>query len=117
MQPRDSFLKELRTQTLAHLDALARESAETFGRYIALPELGPRVYMRLVDQFNMDGAQESAAALVDLFAGTLDSGSVMLTDREYRGLQLVLEEYGDELPDAPRRSLQDLITTLKRADR
>lgn len=117
MTPRDSFLGELRRHTTAHLEALATESAETFGRYIALPELGTRIYLRLADQFNMDGAQEIAASLVDLFSGVLDTGTVMLTDREYRGLRLVLDEFGPEIPEGPRQSLSDLIITLQKADR
>jgi hypothetical protein len=116
MTPRESYLQELRNRTTNHLNALAEESAETFGRYIALPELGARIYQRLVSHFQMDGAQEISATLVDLFSGALDTGSVLLNDREYRGLSLVLEEYGGELPDGPRRSLQDLITTLRKAD-
>jgi hypothetical protein len=116
MTPRDSFLKELRSCTTAHLEALMHESAHAFGRYIALPELGNRMYVRLVEQFNMDGAQEIAASLVDLFAGVLDSGAVMVSDREYRGLSLILDEFGDELPQGPRESLTDLITTLRKAD-
>lgn len=116
MTPRESYLQELRTRTTDHLNALAEESAETFGRYIALPELGGRIYRRLASHFQMDGAQEISAALVDLFSGAFESGSVMLTDREYRGLSLVLEEYGEELPEGPRRSLQDLITTLRKQE-
>jgi hypothetical protein len=108
MTPRDSFLGELRRHTTAHLEALARERAETFGRYIAL---------RLADQFNMDGAQEIAASLVDLFSGVLDTGTVMLTDREYRGLRRVLDEFGSEIPEGPRQSLSDLIITLQKANR
>ncbi len=116
MTPRDSFLKELRSYTTAHLEALMHESAHAFGRYIALPELGTQIYLRLTEQFNMDGAQEIAACLVDLFSGVLDSGAVMVSDREYRGLGLVLEEFGDELPQGPHESLTDLITTLRKAD-
>ena len=115
MTPRDSFLGELRKRTTAHLHALTEESAETFGRYIALPDLGQRVYHRLTERFDMDGAQEIAATLADLFAGSLDTGSVMVTDREVRGLTLVLDEFGPELPDAPRSSLSDLVVTLRKA--
>ena len=110
-------MSELRQRTTAHLEALATESAETFGRYIALPELGARIYLRLAEQFNMDGAQEVAASLVDLFSGVLDTGTVMLTDREYRGLRLVLEEFGPDIPAGPRESLSDLIITLQKAGR
>lgn len=116
MTARESFLDELRTRTTEHLNTLAKESAETFGRYIALPELGEKIYFRLIDQFQMDGAQEISATLIDLFSGVLDSGSVMLSDREYRGLSLVNEEYAKELPESPRRSLQDLVWTLRRSD-
>jgi len=117
MTPRDAFLKELRDRTTRHLEELSAESAETFGRYIALPEVGAKIYHRLTDQFNMDGAQEIAAAFVDLIAGGLDSGTVMVTDREFRGLSLILDEYAPELPDGPRESLRDLITTLQKAGR
>lgn len=117
MTPREAFLDELRTRTTAHLEALAVESGEAFGRFIALPELGPRIYDRLVEQFNMDGAQTIAATVVDLFAGALDEGTVMVSDLEYRGLRVVLEEFDADLPEAPRRSLRDLITTLSRADK
>ncbi len=117
MTPRDSFLKELRRHTTAHLDALMHESAQAFGRYIALPDLGERMYLRLVEQFNMDGAQEIAASMVDLFSGVLDSGTVMVSDREYRGLSLIAEEFSSELPDGPRDSLTELITTLRKSER
>jgi hypothetical protein len=117
MTPREAFLDELRERTRIHLDALASESAETFGRYIALPKLGEAMYRRLVEQFQMDGAQEIAATIVDLFAGRLESGTVMVSEREYRGLKLVLDEFGADLPDAPHRSLRELITTLARSDR
>ena len=117
MAPREAFLDELRTRTTAHLEALATESGAAFGRFVALPELGPRIYARLVEQFNMDGAQEISAALIDLFSGQMDDGTVMVSDREFRGLRAVLEEFDADLPDGPRRSLRDLITTLSRADK
>lgn len=117
MTARESYLNELRTRTTVHLQALAEESGAIFGRFIALPDLGAQIYARLVEQFNMDGAQEISATLIDLFAGRLDSGTVMLSDREYRGLRSVLEEYNRELPEGPRESLRELITTLARADK
>ncbi|MCG8478744.1 MAG: hypothetical protein MI724_06590, partial [Spirochaetales bacterium] len=86
-------------------------------RFLSLPDVGPAVYRRLVEAFNMDGAQQIGATLVDLFSGGLDAGTVMLTDREYRGLRLVLDEFASDLPDGPRASLADLVTTLSRADR
>jgi hypothetical protein len=117
MTPRDAFLDELRTRTQHHLSLLTEESAAILGRFISLPELGSSIYYRLVDAFRMDGAQEIAATLVDLFSGALDHGTVMVNDREYRGLRLVLTEFGAELPDGPRASLQELVTTLARSDR
>jgi hypothetical protein len=117
MTPRESYLNELRARTTVHLQALAEESGAIFGRFIALPDLGRQIYARLVEQFNMDGAQEISATLIDLFAGQLESGTVMLSDREYRGLRSVLEEYEGDLPDGPRESLRELITTLARADK
>ncbi len=115
--PRDAFLAELRQQTLSHLEQLARESAETLGRYAALPEIGPRIYLRLVEEFQMDGAQEIAACLVDLLAGALDHGTVMLTDREYRGLRLVRDEFGDALPEGPAVALDELVRSLAKTGR
>lgn len=115
--PRDAFLLELRERTTAHLLQLARESAETFGRYIALPDTGARIYNRLVEEFQMDGAQEIAAALVDLISGSLDHGTVMLTDREYRGFKLVREEFRGELPEGPGNALDDLVLSLARTGR
>jgi len=117
MKPRDAFLDELRQQTTRHLQELAAESAETLGRFIAMPELGQRIYQRLVEVYQMDGAQEIAAALVDLVAGALDKGTVMLTEREYRGLRLIRDEFHEELPDAVRENLHNLIQTLAKADR
>ena len=116
MTPREAFLDELRSRTTAHLEALAEESAQAFGRYLALPDEGTRIYRRLVEQFNMDGAQEIAATLVDLFSGQLDNGTVMVTDREFRGLNMVHSEFAADLPEGPRHSLHNLITTLARAD-
>jgi hypothetical protein len=106
---------ELRRKTTAHLEQLMHESAETFGRYIALPELGKEIYLRLAEHFNLDGAQEIAGCLVDLFSGVLDSGTVMVSKREYRGMSLVLDEFGEALPDGPRTTLADLVTTLRKA--
>ncbi len=117
MTPREEFLSELRQRTTDHLEALAAESAETFGRHIGLPEVGGAIYHRLVEQFNMDGAQEISGALIDLFAGELDEGTVTLSDREFRGLRTVMEEFDRDLPEAPRQSLRDLITALSRADK
>ncbi len=117
MIPREAFLEELKTRTSRHLEALAEESGEVLGRFLSLPELGPTIYRRLVEDFNMDGAQQIGASLVDLFSGGLDAGTVMLTDREYRGLRLVLDEFNADLPQGPRASLEDLIATLSRADR
>lgn len=115
--PGDAFLAELRERTTAHLRELARESAETLGRYIALPELGPRMYHRLVEEFQMDGAQEISACFVNLVAGGLDHGAVMLTDREYRGLRFIRDEFQHELPDAPAAALDDLVQSLARTGR
>ncbi len=112
----EQFLSELRNRTHHHLQELARESADTFGRFLDLPDAGPRVYLRLVEVFQMDGAQEIAATLVDLMTGTLDDGTVMLTDREYRGLRLVLREFGPELPKQPAAALEELLRTFERAD-
>ena len=114
MAPREAFLAELRERTTAHLQALARESAETLGRFIALPDLGARIYGRLVEEFQMDGAQEIAACLVDLISGGMDQGAVMLTDREYRGLRLIRSEFREEMPDGPGNALDDLILALAR---
>ena len=117
MIPREAFLEELKTRTNRHLNELAAESGEVLGRFLSLPELGPAIYRRLVEDFNMDGAQQIGATLVDLFSGRLDAGTIMLTDREYRGLRLVSDEFDSDLPDGPAASLKDLITTLARADR
>ena len=117
MTPREAFLDELRTRTTEHLRALADESAETFGRFVALPELGPSIYHRLVEQFDMDGAQEIAATLIDLFSGRLDEGTVMVSDRAFRGLEATLDEFDRELPEGPRETLRELIRTLSRAGR
>ncbi len=117
MKPRDAFLGELRQKTTRHLQALAEESAETLGRFIALPELGQRIYRRLMEEYQMDGAQEIGAAFVDLVAGALDQGTVMLTDREYRGLRLIRDEFQGELPEAVAENLHNLIQTLTKADR
>lgn len=117
MTPGDAFLHELKERTTAHLEALAAESADAFGRFVALPELGPRIYHRLVVQFQMDGAQTIAAALVTLFAGGMDDGTVMVTELEFRGMRAVLDEFGDDLPEGPGTTLRDLIATLSRADK
>lgn len=116
MGQRERFLGELRHRTTAHLSELAHESGVIFGGYLDMPEAGPRIYARLVERFQLDGAQEIGAALVDLFDGTLDSGAVTLTDREYRGLRLVDEEFGSILPPRPAASLHDLIVSLSRSD-
>lgn len=117
MTPRDAFLHDLRQHTTAHLQALARESAEILGRYLALGETGAAIYHRLTQVFQMDGAQEISAVLVDLAAGELDHGTVMLSDREYQGLRLVHDEFQHQLPDALRDTLHDLVRTIARADR
>lgn len=88
-----------------------------FGRYIMVPELGLSLYRALVDSFQMDGAQEIAATLVELFAGELENGTVMVSEREFQGLKFTLEEFGDQLPDGPRQSLESLVWTLSRATR
>ncbi len=80
-----------------------------------LPDIGSQMYADLVTEFQMDGAQEIAAVLVDLMAGELENGTVMVSEREYRGLKFTLERFGDKLPDGPRESLQNLVWTLSRA--
>lgn len=117
MPPHEAFLAELRERTNAHLKQLATESAETFGRYVALPQLGPRIYRRLVEELQMDGAQEIAACFVSLIAGELDHGTVVLTKREYQGLRLVRDEFSEQLPKAPAAALDELVRTLAKADR
>lgn len=116
MGARDRFLEALRLRTTAHLEALSQESAELFAQHADLPEQGTRIYARLVERFGMDGAQEIGASLIDLLAGGLEDGAVTLTDREYRGLRLVDEEFSRELPDGRAASLHDLIVSLGRAD-
>jgi len=117
MGPRESFLRELEDLTRAHLRALAQESTDVFGRFIMAPGLATAIYPTLVDEFQMDGAQEIGATLVDLFAGELDNGTVMVSEREYRGLKFTLEQFGDSLPDGPRESLENLVWTLSRANK
>lgn len=117
MGPRDSFLQDLQEQTQAHLRSLAEKSAVVFGQYIMVPELAESLYPALVEKFRMDGAQEIAATLVDLFAGELDNGTVMVSEREYQGLKFTLEHYRELLPDGPRDSLENLVWTLSRAAR
>jgi hypothetical protein len=116
MSVREQFLSELRDRTQHHLQALARESAVTFARFLDLPDAGPRVYLRLVAVFQMDGAQEIAATLIDLVTGALDEGAVMLTDREYRGLQLVHREFSPDLPEEAAVALDELLRTLERGE-
>jgi hypothetical protein len=117
MGPRDAFLQELETRTRTHLRELASESGEVFARYVMLPDKGPRIYERLVETFQMDGAQEIAACLVDLVSGSLDNGTVMVSEREYQGLKYVADQFADWLPDGPRRSLENLVWTLSKATR
>lgn len=117
MGPREAFLRELEERTRAHLQSLARESADIFGRFIMAPELAALMYESLVDEFQMDGAQEIAASIVELFAGELDNGTVMVSDREYRGLRFILDHFGATIPDGPRESLENLVWTLSRANR
>lgn len=116
MGNRDEFLFSLRERTSAHLEALADESARLFADHAGLPETGTAIYHRLVDQFNMDGAQEIGAELVDLFSGGMDEGTITLSERAFRGMSMVLEEFDAELPEGHRGQLRELITTLARAD-
>lgn len=117
MGPREAFLHELEERTRAHLQTLAEESATIFGRYIMVPDLATTLYNALVEEFRMDGAQEIAATLVELFAGELDNGTVMVSEREYRGLRFTMDRFGESFPDGPRRSLENLVSTLSRANR
>lgn len=117
MARRDDYLAELREKTNAHLSALAGESGEAFADYAGLGQTGTAIYSRLVDQFNMDGAQEISAELVALFTGDMDEGTITITDRAFRGMSMVLEEFGADLPETRRRQLHELIRSLARADK
>ncbi|SIQ25959.1 hypothetical protein SAMN05920897_10631 [Alkalispirochaeta americana] len=116
MTPRDAFLAELRDRTTFHLEKLAQESAETFGRYLNLPEAAPRIYRRLVEVYQLDGAREVAACMIDLASGVFYQGAIMLTEREYLGLKLIRDEFSSDLPEETARELQDLVDTLGRSD-
>lgn len=113
--PSDAFIKEVRRITQDHLRTLARETGEVFARYVGWGPVGEEVYKSLAHTFAMDGAQEVCQVLIRLAAGELDSGTVMFTDREFRGLRHVLEEFGDRIPEGERQTLQELITLLSKA--
>lgn len=108
----EEFLAYLRERTTAHLLELARESGRCFGKYTHLPELGPRIYRRLVEEFQLDGAQEIGARIIDLFAGRMDNGALAVTEREYRGLKLVRDEFSPELDPSTAQTLHELVHAL-----
>lgn len=112
MSTSQAFLEQLKAMTRQHLEALADESAAAFAAASGLAATGTKVYHRLIERFDMDGAQEIGTALVAVASGEFDSGAVALRDREYRGLRLILGEYGDDLPTPLRDSLADLIRGL-----
>lgn len=91
------------------------ETGVLFARYTGLGECGQTLYNRLVEEFAMDGAQEVCIRLVELAAGELDHGSIMLTEREFEGLRFTRDEFGAHLPDALARALDDLVTVLAKA--
>ncbi len=117
MGPRESFLDELRRQTEHHLRLLAEESAAIFARFVGGPEAGVVLYRALSRQFGLDSAQQVGALLVDLEAGVLREGPLLLSDLEYRGLVWVNDHYADLLRRSTADELADIVRTLTKAGR
>lgn len=111
----DMFIEEVRKTTEDHLRTLAKETGEIFGRYVGWGPIGEEIYASLAYTFAMDGAQEICRVLIRLASGELDSGTVMVTDLEYRGLRHVLDNFSDRIPDGEKTTLQELVTILAKA--
>ena len=117
MTARNAFIEELQRKTEEHLEMVAKEHADIFSRVTGWGELGRTIYSELQHHFALDGAQEIGGVVVYLESGILNSGTIVVSEREFRGLQLILDRYKGELPRASAERIEEFVSVLRKADR
>ena len=114
MNKGDIFLNDVRDITLAQLKIVADKTGELFIQ--AMPDRIDRnkIYLWLLDNYEMNEVQELAACFIRLYNKDFEDGSFMFTENEFEGMKRFLVTYRSEMEKEDILYIGDLIRILEK---